>query len=494
MNKRKKIILIMILTIFIISAIIIIYKYIQKKASNHTSIDDFINVKEIVEYYNCTYTKTTISAEDNYSNDIYIVFGLKPIDEYGNVKKSIYENIIGAIESKVGNKNIRIIDESKGLIIRVIYNKDKETAEYTINNDDDYFNTILIQYQKNTKINSITQNTTSKELQSIIKANWIRRDSDLGTIDTTVEDYDNYYDEGYSIKTVGNKIFNIIFTKKYTSTISNNIKTGMNNSDIEQILGTPNFKDKNANIIGYKTNNYYEFFNNGEISIYRIQTPSEEENKKFAELFTTLNKDGDYATFLDGLTDIYPDYDKEYKSENYVDLIYSLYGFEIKFGANEKNGITIYNNYTGYVTNDITIEDIMNNGKIPKNVYTKLDIDLVYSSEISRIAKEETNRSSYDKVASSNDYTVMYNSEIGELDFFSKDKSKIDSSIKLGNNAGIYLLNNNIFVYGISGQGIYLYNAETRNESQVIEYGEDFKIEKVENNTIYYDGKSIEVK
>lgn len=493
-NKSKTIILIIIAVLIII--LIGLYGYLKKDMSEKVSIDDFVDVKEVVEYFGCTYIKQENSTETNYSKDVYIKFKVSPISEIGTSNQDFYEKVISATEAKIGEKNIRIIDESNEVIVRIIYNKDTSSATYTINNDTNYFKTMVLKYQSSKSFKTtLIDNIISKELQSMINVNWVRKSAQLGSIDSNVENYDIYYDEGYKIRTIGTQVFNVIFTTNYKNQIISGIKTGMNNSDIEKVLGNPTFEEKSLDLIGYKSDKFYIFFNNGEISIYRNDELNTENNDKFADLFTVLETSGDYTTFIDKLTDLYPGYDEYYKSTNYAYIKYSNLGLEVKFGVANGNGLIVYSNYKGKVTSTTTIDDIKNKN-IPLNVTTKFDKDLIEQSEESRITQDTENRSPNEDcyLLKTKTYTVL-NSQNSNIDFYSIKKDTIDSELTIADFTGIYSLNDYVFVYGVTNDGIYVYDAQSLKRVKIVSgIDESFTITKVENNIVYYDNTSIEVK
>ena len=167
------------------------------------------------------------------------------------------------------------------------------------------------------------------------------------------------------------------------------IKTGMDNITIKSMLGTPNYDNEDANtLIGYKTKDFYVFFNQGEISIYRVENFNEDENLEFANFFTELNMTGEYKEFLNRLTDLFPDYETYVQREDYIHIVYPLRGFELILGQKRANGLFIYGNYQGLITNTTSLEDIKNGSQVPANVYLKTDTDLVFYLESNRNGTE----------------------------------------------------------------------------------------------------------
>ena len=500
MKKKKKLIIIIIVIILLL-ILGNLFSYLINKNKEYNSIDDFATIKELVEYYGCEYKSTKNSKEDGYSKDIYLSFMDNPIDENGNENKGEYENIIKLVSLKMLD-NYRLIDEERNLIVRVNVNKDK-TINYTINDMNNYFENIKSLYTlNNKKEENITNiNIVSQELQSMINNNWIRRNVNLGQKTSNYENYDVYWNNGYKIRTVNNKIYNIVFIKNYQGDVLQGITVGMTNEEIRNVLGIPTYEDySEMEVIGYKLENIYVFFSDGEISVYRLDEYNEDENKKFASLTTKLFKDKDYNTFLSELTELYPDYSTYTQENDYVNIKYPLRGFEISFGNNIKNGITIYNNFIGNVTEDISIDDIKTNKKLPQNTYLNLERNLVFDDELDRANEDIYTREPMDivdvekgKFAQNEEFSVYYNDAYNVYTFYSIYKNYPDFELRVQNATGIYKLTDNLFVYGIANDGIYVANAYTMQNAKIIDVEGECIIDRVENNTIYYDNTSVQV-
>ena len=493
MNKKKKV-FVFLTIIFIIILLVIIAIVIDKNKSK-TSIDDFSSIKELVEYDGHKYITMKNSEEQDFYKDIYILFSKPTINDDGTTNQRLYEILISHISGKLKGKNFRIIDEDRNIIIKVISNED-ETISYTINDDAKYWEHIKTNYEiENPKEeNNSSFTITSQLLANIINNDWIYNNINLGTKDSSIKDYEIYFDEGYKIRKIGSKIFNIIFTSKYNNEILKDIYVQTSKEEIKNILGNPTYSDENTGIIGYRCQYFYIFFSNNEISIYPIDKYNEEESKKFGNLVTELNKTGDINTFLNKLTDLYPDYDNKYTDENNITITYSLRGFEVDFGKNSKNnGIKIYSNFQGNITDDKTIEDIKNSKQIPANVYTNLDQNLVFKTEISRYTQDDFYRNPYDNIEllKTDEYSIM--SEQNRYLFYSRNKENIDSQLVINDFTNILKYNEYTFIYGVKNVGIFMYNSKTLEKRQLLEGEGNFNIEKIENDIIYYDGKQIKI-
>lgn len=342
-------------------------------------------VKDILESMDCIFYEEYQSSEKDIDTDILVEFKTMPIDRvYLNSNKYYYENLIKAVSTKLRDQTFRIIDEKNNITIKA--KEDNKNVTYTINGSSNYYETEIAKLSQKSKEKLIELEVVSNEMSTIIKNNWSRTQSRdiLGTADNHADDYDCYVDEGYKIKTINRKIFNLVFTNNYSKEVFKGIKTGLTNREIKAILGTPTYENEDAEmLVGYKTEKYYVFFCQGEISIYRIEKNSEEENNQFSNLVTELNKNKNYDEFINKLTELYPDYVKYIDDGNKVELIYPQRGFKLEIN-NYKKGITFYKNYEGKITNEISSENIQNINSLPLNIFYN-KYNSVFDYELQRI-------------------------------------------------------------------------------------------------------------
>ena len=490
--KEKRLKKVFIILLILLLAVMIGSVIFYRMSLSGSKLPD---VSEILAYHGSELIKETKSSEKGYDYDIYAKLKFPPIEENGYAEETFYDNVVVDLTAKL-QSNFRIIDEEKDVIVRVKYDFSTYNSYYSINNVDDYFKVEQAKKQNELAKKDITELTINSDvLNSIINSKWERRKSSLGTIETSVNKYDVYYDEGYYIRTLGTKIYNIIFTNNYKGQIVNGITVGMTNDAIIQKLGTPTYTYSNNSLIGYRSNDIYAFFHDGQISIYEVAKLNATDNKTFAELFTKLNKDGDVTSFYNELNVLYPNPESSTEKDDDISAFYPTLGFKLHFGGNN-NGITIYSNYQGYITNDVTMDDLRN-GKVPPNTDLDIKNDAVFFAEKLRYLDELGKRNPDNNWAAATTklFQVHENEETHSFDFYSIDRKSIDSSINKTNGMKILKLDDSRFVYNIPYDGIYIYNAQTLKTEKILQGSndEELKLEKIENNILYYDNKTLPI-
>lgn len=508
--KKKKIIIISLSVILLFLIIIILIKGIQNKKQQeflkqeqervlqYTALTDFKTMQEVALYLNCTLIKQEENPKELLQHKIYMKIPIKPYENNKN-NKIFYEKLIQYSAYVLKYENFVIIDEENKNTITVYCNKDAEKIEkYFINDSENFFD--IKESEQNveniTKITKIKVNTTSDELNKIINNKWETNNLDLGTKETTYRKYDIYFDEGFEIRRIDGKVFNIVFTEKYEKNVINNLNTKSTKQEIINSLGEPHFTS--SNLIGYKCENLYVFFYNNQISIYRIE---KYETEKIAQIIEKNIEEENITELINEIKSEWKDYDIYENDKQSVLLQYSLKGIKISYDSTTRNGIIFYNNYEGKAFGNTSLDDyISKKEKIPSNIYIENE-DLVFKTEINRVntLDDVTNNYNYTSSATLNisaEFKVyakkIKNGNFYEIRFISIGNKYPSTQLRETISSGIWLDNYN-FIYSISGNGIYKYNAKTREYKTIITGKSQYKIKKVENNILYYDETSVDL-
>lgn len=508
MPKRSTIIvaivtsLVLIGTIFFLRQIII---YNQQRTAyeekTYDSLEDFETVQEVAQYMDCEYIKEISSPNENFDLDIYLKFKCDLYTDGASNEEYFYRAAV-LFAQVTGYKKIRLIDDSRNLVLAIVGNG-KKIVQFFINGNDNYYgDNDTIKALENYKEQNISRMEIKSEiLKKLIENEWNFENIDFGTQETTYDDYEIYFDEGIEVKKLGTKVFNIVFTDKYEDTIVNNLKVSSSFDEIEKSLGEPSFGKVDEKIIGYKAENMYIFFEKNRVSIY----PSEkvESEHEFLTLLENFRQNIDVKKFVSDVTDLWPNFDKYNYDSDYVDLVYSLKGIKIEFNTQRDTGVTFYNNYSGSYISDLRA----NTSDLPNYTYFK-DENLVF-------LKERTNYSGiHNYSAALKDYLYVKSqvqfypsNNIDNDNRYLKDSNKffiVDEvfphTLKILSVNGDYppneidvLINDYLWIddstlaYSIKNKGIYTYNAETREITTFIEGNSDFDLKKYENSVLYYD-------
>ena len=506
MPKRKTIKIIFIVAIiFLVMAFalrqILMYTQEQAEFQNKTydTLQDFETVQEVANYLDCEYIKEEESKNEKYETDIYLKFKYDLYTDGASNQDYFYRSAI-LFAQVTGYSNIRLIDDSKDLVIAIIGDKaNKKILKLYINGNDNYYgeaDTIkALDNYKDTNISKLE--IQASIINDLIKNEWEAKKVDFGTQESTLDKYDIYFDEGLDVKKIGTKVFNIVFREKYGKEVVNGIKVGTDLQEVVNILGEPSFGGVDRYLLGYKGEKMYIFFTEQTISVYPVQANSNEQ--QLLTLIEKFRQDLDLKAFISSITDLWPDYDKYEYDSNYVNLTYTLRGVQFKFNVDRDSGVIFYNNYNGsYIT------DLRNNkNNLPKYTYFK-DDNLVYENEYSKKG------SVHDYVYSKGDYEYrkaalkVYNGieipdsnkffvkqdKIEKINILSMDDTNPPSEINEKVYSYLWLDDYNL-AYSIQNRGIYLYNAQKLQTKTIIEGQDDFSLKSYENSRIYYDDKNL---
>ena len=502
------VIAILILLIVVVRAVIL-YNQKQNQFENKTydSIEDFYTVEEVAKYMDCEYIREEKPKNLSYDLDIYLKFKYDLYTDGASNKNYFYRAIV-LFAQVTGYQNIRLIDDSKSIVIAVVGDSDnKKIKKIYINGKENYFgeeDTIkeLEKYQT-AATTRITVN--SKILQEIINNHWNTTKVKLGTQESTLDDYEIYFDEGYRVKKSATTIFNIDFMEQYKEPVVNDIKVGTSLEEVQNQLGTPAFGGDNYGFIGYVSYNLYAFFWPDRISIYRIDSMNDEQ--QFLTLLNKFREDTDVKSFINQLTDLWPDYTSYEYDSQYLHLTYILKGIDIKINVDQDNGVTFYSNYNGSYLKDL----IEQKDNLPKYTYYN-NQNMIFQNEQrkassllnrkfivdtfnfnAQLYKENRKEGIEDKTIryerTSNKFVVYQkNVRNGNLMIYiiSSDNQYPDSEIETKVNSYLWLDDTKL-IYSIKNKGIYLYDAITRETKTLLEGNDTFQIKDYANNKIYYD-------
>jgi len=468
--------------------------------NRNTQIDSrsLSTIKDVIEYHKSTYISEKKSAVENFKTDAYVKFKMLPYEN--NVSnEEYYTKLIEDCARVVFYKSFRLIDEKNDIIIQVICDNNK-IVSIIINGIEDYFIYMdsQLSMEEYVEIPLTEVNVDSEILQSCIDNNWKDGTVEFGSRESIFNGYYIYFDEGIEVRSISGKIYNLIFNKNYNSNVISSIFPGMDNESIESVLGKPQFKDNELNLIGYKTEKFYIFFSESEISVYRNTEEETDDFFKLADDF--IAEKIDLLEFMNQLTYIWPDYsDYKYNSSS-VFISYPLKGLEIKINYDDINGILLYNNIRA---------SLPKVGRYLENTYfvARLQLDLVFSSEKRRIENNEKmkdnclefknslNEAELKIIGESLKYDIYPlkddNGYIFSMRFISKNDDMPNRELNDGINSYMWL--GDFFLYSKRSKGIFIYDINSGFVSRLITGEDEFNIKGYENGILKYDDKEISI-
>ena len=454
------------------------------------SVKDYNSLEEIFQKYGCR----LISKEETEDGILKMMVSFD-VGLYTGTKsnESHFTNLSRMIAEFLEYRNFEMVDETRKIDI-VINCEKTNISEFIINGDPNYY------LNHDSEINSQKQivkgekySIESSQLRQAVESDWDEKAVDWGTRESTCDGYNIYFDEGIKYKTIGKKIFNIVFTTRYEGEIEGGLGVNTTKEEVEKTFGTPKYVSDFE--YGYKGEDNYIFFDflNNEVSIYPIQEISSNDEARLKEIINEMNSSRDIKQFALDLTDLWLDYDLYDYDSNFVDLRYTLKGFQVYISNSSiKNGIFIYQNYTGN-------RDIKN----LENVYI-MDTDFVFDEEQARATNEIDALNIDDpgdddgKIVEerSNIFNVKFksysNGEFVGAQFYSLDKQYPDSELErlLGISSYVWYEDDK-FVYSVNDDGIYVYNCISRMNVKISDIEGEIVINSVEPGKITYNDTEI---
>lgn len=503
-KDKKLVILVIVIAILLIALIVvaIIINAINKKekeelnAKEYNSLSDFTTVEDVAKYLECDYKKKEFSTEKNYRYDVFMKL---KVDTYtdGKSNEVYYEKLVSLLGKVLEYSNFRVIDRDKNLEISAICDsKEQKVKTYYINGESSYFSVNdSINKIKNKDEGTITKvDIQSKLIKELEANNWQSSKIDFGKADSTFNGYRIFFEKGYEVKVSNSNVFNVVFTEKYKENVVNNLKTTSTKEEIIEKLGKPTFEDKMLEVVGYKSDNVYVFFNtkDKEISIYK-RDKTEVKFSDVEEYFKEYKTNNDTGNLIGFIRSKWQDYDdiSTDKDNYYVRYVYK--GIKLEYKQNGK----IFNVYQN--SNIDLTEDNLKDYKI----INVIDKDLYYVAEMERKSiKSQALYTANDEINEENrkiktkDF-CLYRKEMSDKSYQTKiislNSNYMNSELRENMNSFIWA-SDTILIYSVSGKGIYAYNAVTRKYTTIKLGNATFELKEYKDGVLNYDSTSISLK
>lgn len=484
MDKKKKIIISISAVLAFLIILVVILKISQNKPIN--SKEEAKSLQSIVEFCECKFISSKESEEKGYSLDIYLEFKYSPYED-GKSKQPYYDVTIEGISEFLKYRNIRLIDKSRNLVIRVDTKTNSISKKYFNDiEESEYFSKLLSENTlENKKELKETKFDITSELQTLINNNWSTKNINFGEKTSTFKDYDIYFENGYRVRNINGRLFNIVFTNKFEKEVISNIKVGDSFEKVKKELGN-NYIEQSG-ILEYMGKDLYVCFTANEISVYpRISY----DYTQFEKLLEEYNNNKDFNSFMNKLTSLWPDYSYYKYDTDYCYIMYPLKGVRIYNSSQKTDGIQLYQEYNGSLKDE---------HKDYYQVYYNTNESLILKAEQDRMMQKcETIANDGEFVSEKYSYKTQRNKDgkLYDIIIFSIDGENPDSEL----NKDIYVdkilwYDDDNLIYSIEKKGIYMYNATTRKIKTIVTGTNDFNITNFDhvNKILTYDGKDVKI-
>ena len=484
MDKKKKIIISISAVLAFLIILVVILKISQNKPIN--SKEEAKSLQSIVEFCECKFISSKESEEKGYSLDIYLEFKYSPYED-GKSKQPYYDVTIEGISEFLKYRNIRLIDKSRNLVIRVDTKTNSISKKYFNDiEESEYFSKLLSENTlENKKELKETKFDITSELQTLINNNWSTKNINFGEKTSTFKDYDIYFENGYRVRNINGKLFNIVFTNKFEKEVISNIKVGDSFEKVKKELGN-NYIEQSG-ILEYMGKDLYVCFTANEISVYpRISYYY----TQFEKLLEEYNNNKDFNSFMNKLTSLWPDYSYYKYDTDYCYIMYPLKGVRIYNSSQKTDGIQLYQEYNGSLKDE---------HKDYYQVYYNTNESLILKAEQDRMMQKSEVPDENGKFISkkySQKSTRDKDGKIYNIAIFSIDRENPDSELSKDIYADkILWYDDENLIYSIKKQGIYMYNATTRKTKTIVTGTDDFNITNFDhvNKILTYDGKDVKI-
>lgn len=350
-SKKTKIFLIFLIILFfcLLCSLLALQYYLK---SNNAEKDINVSfetpkpktIEDIIKKYGAEY----IRQEDN---KIYVKFNTDLYDEQGKSNETFFVDIVNELAQFFETDTFYLIDEEANIEIKAVFDFEIEKYKIIINNIENFYE------NTDAKSYALVENSEIVKLSGLFVSNgYLERLIDnqmyLSSIKKYLDEgkelesgYTSYNDNTIRIKLVPNKaVLNIIFSDTYGYSILTDVEAGTPLSKVYELHDDNTFGSLDQKYLGYRTNDFYYFFYDDEVSVYGY---SYARNAVFEELLEDYLNDGDLDKFVTTLSkkmltyDTF-DYDADIKKAT---MIFPTIGIEIKITDNNPKGIKLYSNY-----------------------------------------------------------------------------------------------------------------------------------------------------
>lgn len=496
----KKVLIVLFVVIFVLLLISLGLSGLKEDKPSELKYGNFTTIKEVIEYYKSRYISENDNNEGNgYFFDVYLKFRFKPYNDDDTSNEEYYNDLINDAAKVMQYYSFQLIDEEQEIVVKVkCYNNKIE--KILINDIEDYFIYMDSQISMKQYIElPVTEfSVSSPVLQTCIDNNW-NGNINFGTRESIFEGYYLYTDEGLKVRTIQNKIYNIIFTKKYTDKVVNNLGVGIKLKDIEDVLGDATFKDEKLGVIGYKGERFYVFFTETEISIYRVYDGDVDEFFDLADKL--INEKLDLLGFMNELTYMWPDYSEYNYSADGFFVAYPLKGIEISLKSSDISGILVYNSIKSTMSK---IQPYLDD----TNFVARLQIDSVFEAEKRRVDNELSHEEKINEFQNSlsdeekqiigksirykfypvrDEYGLIYG-----IKFIGSSDDRPNRELNDGITSYLWLASD-MFIYSKAGEGIFAYNLSDGRVQRLIEGSHDFVLKGFNDGILKYDNSEVPI-
>jgi hypothetical protein len=449
----------------------------------------------------------------------YPIFSVSFPKALTNENESYFNEAISEIAKANLFWDFELVDDIRAVRINVSCDRQFNMVDdITINGDANYF----VRLSQKAAVSDyiyilpLSIKADNKLVELLVKGKW-KYDSlteRLGKADSSFDGYDMFFDEGISVKSGKDSVYNIIFNSKYTGNVINNIGMKSSKPYILKSLGAPHFENRKEHVFGYKGKDFYIFFMGeeriSEISVYRRDTIySKDSLKKLLEKHKADDDGTVVYKMVEELLKDWPAYDLYYNERGGVGVSYDSIGINIDNLYADRGGpyITVFGNFEGDISSEVTLPAQLELLKDFSNdmVLLKLDTDRIFEMELDRQRQAghiEELRKQGGVLSPDGTKRIMDNEggtyEHAGLFLCYVNKDKPDVEIKTAHFPGnINWLDNRFIIFSVSMNGIYIYDSLKNKTLEIavskLESGLDYELVSAENGQIVYkninDGK-----